>query len=198
MKIVLMSDLHTRPASVPEGDCLILAGDVFCGDDVASLRSDLAWIKSLGFDTVLCVLGNHDLVLTHLLRTAPETAHSLLKNAGVTLLQDAEVEIDDLRFYGMEWQSTAVIPSTDCVISHCPPAGILDGGIGCPQLRRAVLAVKARLHVFGHAHACRGHVTQDGVEFYNASLDISAPRLAMVASSHTITLPTVAPWVVEI
>ncbi len=63
LRLVLISDIHDRPVAVPSGDVLILAGDIFCGDDAASLRSDLAWIKSLGFKTVLAVLGNHDLVL---------------------------------------------------------------------------------------------------------------------------------------
>ena len=169
MKLVLMSDLHDRPVAVPAGDVLVLAGDVFCGDDRASLQSDLAWIKSLGFKRVLMTLGNHDLVLRHLLRTAPETATLLLKNAGVTLLRDAEVVLDGVGFYGVDWQSTAVIPRVDVLISHEPPAEILDGGIGCPLLRRAVLAAKPRLHIFGHSHDARGHVLLDGTHFYNAA-----------------------------
>jgi len=198
MKLVLMSDLHERPAAVPAGDVLVLAGDVFCGDDRASLQNDLAWIKSLGFKRVLMTLGNHDLVLSHLLRTAPDTATLLLKNAGVTLLRDADVVIDGIRFYGMDWRGPAAIPACDVLISHEPPAGILDGGIGCPVLRRAVLAAKPRLHVFGHAHACRGHEKYNGSDFYNVSLDESRPQLAIAASSHRIKLQKAKPWVVEV
>jgi len=199
MKLVLMSDLHARPAHVPKGDVLILAGDLFCGDDAVSLQSDLRWIQGLGFKRVVAVQGNHDLVLKHLLKTKPEQAHGLLKAAGVELLQDSETTIDGLRFYGVGWQSRAAIPTgVDVVISHQPPAGILDGGLGDPALRKAILAATPRLHVFGHAHACRGYETHEGVEFYNASLDIAAPRLAMAASSHTVTLPTVDPWVIEL
>jgi Icc-related predicted phosphoesterase len=199
MRLVLISDIHDRPAAIPTGDCLILAGDIFCGDDTTSLKNDLAWIKSLGFKTVLAVLGNHDLVLTHLLKTQPETARGLLGSAGVTLLRDKETVVDGLRFYGVDWRSEAEIPSgNDVIISHCPPAGILDGGLGGPTLRRAIFAAKPRLHVFGHAHACRGHVILEGIEFYNATLDIQAPQLAIAASSHAVTLPTVEPWVVDL
>jgi predicted phosphohydrolase len=197
-RLILISDLHDRPTQVPQGDILVLAGDVFCGDDLASLRNDLDWIKGLGFKHTLLVLGNHDLVLMHLLKAKQATAHDLLKSAGVELLQDRETVIDGLRFYGVDWKSQATIPSADVVISHCPPAGILDGGMGCLALRKSILAARPRLHVFGHAHACRGHETHSGIEFYNASLDISAPHLAMAASSHTIKLQTVEPWVVEL
>ena len=102
VRLVLMSDLHERPASVPKGDVLVLAGDIFVGDDVASLRNDLAWIKSLGMPTVSCI-GNHDLSLMHLLRTAPEKATRLLINAGVTLLQDTETVTHGINFYGLGW-----------------------------------------------------------------------------------------------
>jgi len=85
-RLVLISDVHDRPASVPQGDVLILAGDIFCGDDMASLRSDLTWIRSLHFRQALMTLGNHDLVLRHLLRTAPGAAVALLRDAGITLL----------------------------------------------------------------------------------------------------------------
>jgi hypothetical protein len=178
---------------------LIHGGDAFCGDDIPSLRKDLQRFGALPYRHKIFCLGNHDLVLAHLLKTQPETARGLLASAGVTLLQDTETVVDGLRFYGVDWRSEAEIPAgNDVVVSHCPPAGILDGGLGSPTLRRAILAAKPRLHVFGHAHACRGHITLDGIDFYNASLDIPAPRLAMAASSHAVTLPTVEPWVVDL
>jgi predicted phosphohydrolase len=198
LRLVLISDIHDRPVTTPAGDVLILAGDIFCGDDATSLRSDLAWIKSLGFKNTVAVLGNHDLVLQHMLRTNETAARDLLDSAGVTLLRDTETVVDGLRFYGVDWRSQAAIPAgCDVVISHCPPAGILDGGLGSATLRRAILAAKPRLHVFGHAHACRGHVILEGIDFYNASLDMHAPQFAIAASSHAVTLPTVEPWVVD-
>src|ERR1700691_1523613 len=104
MRLVLISDIHDRPATIPTGDTLILAGDIFCGDDAMSLRSDLAWIKSLGFKNTVAVLGNHDLVLQHMLRTNETAARDLLDSAGVTLLQDTGVVIVGIRFYGVDWR----------------------------------------------------------------------------------------------
>jgi|HubBroStandDraft_2_1064218.scaffolds.fasta_scaffold25787_2 Icc-related predicted phosphoesterase len=200
MRLVLISDIHDRSIAVPAGDTLVLAGDIFCGEGTASLRSDLAWIKSLGFKSTVMVLGNHDLVLQDKLRTNQTAARDLLNSAGVTLLQDSETVINDLRFYGVDWGSQAAIPTgTDVVVSHRPPAGILDNGAGCPMLRREVLAAKPQLHVFGHAHACRGHITLDGIDFYNASLDIPVPRLTRwLRRVHAVSLPTVQAWVVDV
>jgi Icc-related predicted phosphoesterase len=199
MRLVLISDIHDRPAAVPAGDTLVLAGDIFSGDDTASLRSDLAWIKSLGFKNIVMVLGNHDVVLQHMLRTDQAAARDLLNAAGVTLLQDSGTIINGLRFYGVDWLSQVAIPAgSDVIVSHCPPAGILDNGGGCPMLRREVLAAKPQLHVFGHAHACRGHITLEGIDFYNASMVIPPTRLNQwLRRVRAVILPTVTPWVVD-
>jgi Icc-related predicted phosphoesterase len=199
MRLVLISDMHGGRVAVPAGDTLVLAGDIFCGDDTASLRRDLAWIQSLGFKNSVMVLGNHDLVLEQMLRTDQTAARDWLHSAGVTILQDGNTVIDGLRFYGAGWGSQAAIPTgSDVVVSHCPPAGILDGGMGCPVLRREVLAAKPLLHVFGHVHAGRGHITVEGIEFYNASLDVPPSRLNRWLGQVHITWPTVKPWVVDL
>ena len=186
MRLVLISDIHDRPVTVPPGDVLILAGDIFCGDDTTSLRSDLAWIKSLGFKTVLAVLGNHDLVLTHLLKTQPETARGLLASAGVTLLQDTEMVIEGIRFYGVDWRSAAAIPAeTDVVISHCPAKGMVDQRhppgsehLGDGWLAKQIEVVKPRLVVSGHFHGGYGRAERDGTIFVNCSLANEGRELA--------------------
>src|ERR1700733_13120389 len=98
---------------------MVLPGDIFCGDDATSLRSDLAWIKSLRFTKTLAVLGNHDLVLQHMLQTNETAARDLLDSAGVTLLRDADIVVHGLRFYGVDWRSQTPIPvGIDVVVSH--------------------------------------------------------------------------------
>jgi predicted MPP superfamily phosphohydrolase len=193
VKLVLISDLHERPASVPAGDVLVLAGDVFCGDDRASLQSDLAWVASLKFKCVLMALGNHDLVLSYLLRTAPETAHSLLSAAGVTLLRDSNIVVDGIKFHGVDWRSTAAIPKADVLISHCPAKGVLDQRhppksehLGDAGPAKQVALVTPRLVVSGHIHGGYGRVEQAGTTFVNCSLANEARQTAN------------KPWVVEI
>jgi predicted MPP superfamily phosphohydrolase len=185
-RFVLISDIHDRPTAVPAGDVLVLAGDIFCGDDTATLRSDLAWIKSLGFKNTVMVPGNHDLVLSHLLKTQPETARGLLTSAGVTLLQDGDTVVDGLRIYGVDWRSAAAIPAgSDVIVSHCPAKGMVDQRqppesehLGDGWLAKQIEVVKPRLVVSGHFHGGYGRAERGGTTFVNCSLANEARELA--------------------
>jgi Icc-related predicted phosphoesterase len=92
----------------------------------------------------------------------------LLINEGVTLcglkIWGSPVTCDDAAYGHTKSEERAslysTIPSdTDILITHGPPYGILDHEKGsdrkqgCPELRKAVIRVKPRLHVFGHVHA---------------------------------------------
>lgn len=72
-------------------------------------------------------------------------------------------------------QVWAKIPNdVDVLITHGPPAGILDQTfdglhVGCKQLLERVKQIKPRLHVFGHIHEGYGRVEQDSTIFVNAS-----------------------------
>jgi predicted phosphohydrolase len=191
VKLVIISDTHDQHPEVPSGDVLIHCGDFACGDDLASLRRDIRWLKSLPCRHKILVKGNHDLIL----KCRPD-ARDLLDP--VVLLEDSEVTIDGVTFYGVGWKSTVSVPQgIDVVISHEPPAGVLDGGIGSQTLRREILLGRPRVHVFGHAHGARGHVVHDGTHFYNATLE--HPTTDVVgAMSHSVVLPTDGPWIHEL
>ncbi|QIW96111.1 hypothetical protein AMS68_001629 [Peltaster fructicola] len=56
---------------------------------------------------------------------------------------------------------TAIPTNTNILITHTPPAGVLDNSThwidgGCPSLLAKVSAVRPLLHVFGHHHEGRG------------------------------------------
>lgn len=192
MKLVLLSDTHDQRPVVPEGDILVVAGDVFCGDDIASLRREIRWFEGLEFRHVVMVLGNHDLSAQH-------NPGVLASSKKIHLLANSSVEIEGVTFYGVRWKTTPSIPAgTDVVISHEPCHGILDAGIGSPVLRRAVLAAHPRLFVSGHVHGARGHVVHNGIDFFNATLD--APTKNVIgAMSHTAKQsPNEQPWVHEL
>ena len=62
---------------------------------------------------------------------------------------------------------------TNILITHGPPAGILDCNAagehtGCEDLRLVVDRIKPRLHVFGHIHEAYGVEEHDGTIFVNA------------------------------
>ncbi|KAJ7248843.1 Metallo-dependent phosphatase [Mycena haematopus] len=55
----------------------------------------------------------------------------------------------------------ATFPSTDLLLTHCPPHDVLDftnraERAGCPALAARLPTLRPRLHVFGHIHEARG------------------------------------------
>jgi Icc-related predicted phosphoesterase len=106
-----------------------------------------------------------------------------------------------LTFYGTPWvpelegwafylpptnmrQKWDLIPeSTDVLITHSPPYGVLDRNrrgksCGCPDLLRRVLEVRPRIHCFGHIHASAGTLELNGTTFVNASVVNSQYEIA--------------------
>ena len=70
----------------------------------------------------------------------------------------------------------AIPESTDVLITHGPPKGILDVSIyngfecGCNDLRNRVEEVKPKYHIFGHIHNWHGTKKLDEVTYVNASI----------------------------
>lgn len=132
------------------------------------------------------IAGNHDFCL----EAHPEKARAALR--AVRYLEDDEAVVEGIRFWGSPWQPAfhdwafnvprgpalakvwARVPEgIDVLISHTPPARILDGvdgeSVGCKDLLDRVRAVRPKLNVFGHIHESRGALWQDGVLFVNAA-----------------------------
>lgn len=126
----------------------------------------------------------------------PEAIHGLLPT-GVTYLQDSGVELEGVHFWGSPWQpwfmdwafnlprgqklaeKWAMIPdSTQILITHSPPFGILDklpgregDNVGCEALMERVHTLPClQVHIFGHVHSAHGQVQRNGIRFINASI----------------------------
>jgi Icc-related predicted phosphoesterase len=123
----------------------------------------------------------------------PGAARELLTNA--IYLENSGTELAGLKIWGSPvqpefnnwafnvargaairryWQ---MIPaSTDVLITHGPPYGILDTAhpttahLGCEELAEAVQQTRPRLHVFGHIHGGYGTAKANGTQFVNASV----------------------------
>jgi len=119
---------------------------------------------------------------------------------GITYLQDEGTVIEGLKIWGSPWQpwffdwafnlrrgpdiadKWALIPDgTDVVVTHGPPAGILDRtddgrSVGCEDLRDRIAVVKPKLHVFGHIHEGYGRELHDQTTYVNAAICTSAYR----------------------
>ena len=192
VRIVCISDTHNFHAQidVPEGDVLIVAGDVSVRGSVYELASVNEFLGGLPHKYKIIVAGNHDWCFANIVER--EEARRLLKNA--TYLEDSGIEIDGINFWGSPWQPEfndwafnlprgqklaevwAKIPSnTDVLITHTPPFGILDKNgngdhVGCGALLNALNRVQPRIHVFGHLHESYGTIEVEGTTYINACI----------------------------
>jgi len=189
MRIVAVADTHLfhGDLDVPDGDVFLHAGDLCRGGDLDELREAAAWIAGLPHRHKVIVAGNHDWAFVH----EPAAARSAI--AGMIYLEDSEVTIDGLRFWGSPWQPAfhdwafnlprgpalaaawaKIPPGIDVLVTHGPPDGIGDrspvgGRAGCADLRARVAVVRPRLHLFGHIHQDGGVWRADGTTFANVT-----------------------------
>ncbi len=190
LRIVAISDTHGlhRRLDLPEGDLLLHAGDIARSGSQAELVDFNDWLGELPYLHKVVIAGNHD----SLFERDPGRARSCLTNA--VYLQDSEIIIGGWKIYGSPWQPEffnwsfnlprgkaledvwAKIPDdTDILVTHGPPAGILDGnlrgiGVGCEALATRLRTIRPKLHVFGHIHEAVGAENFDGTHFVNASV----------------------------
>ncbi|MGD1066843.1 MAG: metallophosphatase domain-containing protein [Vulcanimicrobiaceae bacterium] len=191
MRIVAISDTHLRmdAADVPDGDLLLHAGDLTMRGELEEITRAGSWLRALPHRHKVVIAGNHDFAF----EDAPHDARAAL-GEGLTYLEDDGVTIEGLRFWGSPWQPRFfdwafnldrgaalaakwnMIPTaTDVLVTHGPPAGILDLAVsgehvGCADLLRRVQALRPRVHVFGHIHEAAGVLEQHGTTFVNASI----------------------------
>ena len=71
----------------------------------------------------------------------------------------------------------------DVLITHSPPAGVLDVSsrklqLGCGHLAARLRDIAPRLHCFGHVHASSGMVKAGNTTFVNAAMVNSQYQLA--------------------
>ncbi|WP_417514535.1 metallophosphatase domain-containing protein [Marinobacter sp.] len=198
MRIVCISDTHSKHEEInhiPYGDVLIHAGDSLGFGSLSNLEDFDKWLGTLPHPNKILIAGNHDTCF----EDNPEEARNLVKNA--IYLEDSDVVIDGLKFWGSPWTPEFFdwafnarrglqlfdkwqrIPlDTDVLITHGPPAGILDlvvthrgeAQVGCNDLLRRIFELKnLKAHVFGHIHSGYGTEIRKSdreVRFVNASI----------------------------
>jgi Icc-related predicted phosphoesterase len=202
MKIVCISDTHEkhRRIEMPECDVLVHSGDMVTDFyKMGSRKMDeyedfFSWFSAQPAKHKICIAGNHDFApyypntRTYFLELIPDD---------VLYLQDEEVTIDGVKFYGTPWQPDffnyafnvaktknrqklfAKIPvDTNVLLTHMPPYGILDmlpneKNVGCAAiLERIQNLPHLKLHVFGHVHYAYGiqHLSPNDTIYVNAAL----------------------------
>jgi Icc-related predicted phosphoesterase len=195
-KIVFISDTHNHHSKItlPEGDILIHAGD-FSGRGLPEeVGPFFDWIEEQAqiFKHVIFIAGNHDMSFERKSHWVVRWLKILPTN--IHYLEDSEVIIDGVKFYGSPWQPEfhnwgfnlprgkelaekwEMIPvDTDILITHTPPQNILDYtvmdmiNVGCADLYLKVNQIKPKIHVFGHIHEGYGYKDINDTLYLNAS-----------------------------
>lgn len=219
MKIVCIADTHGQHNNirVPDGDVLIIAGDVTVDAGQADLRLFARWLHQLPHKHKILIAGNHDWAF----EKWPDLAKALLSQHApdVHYLQDSGVTIEGVKFWGspvqpwfLDWAFNRqrgadikrhwdLIPDdTEVLVTHGPAHGHLDLVLrpkgthqGCEELTKAIneRLRGLRLHVFGHLHLQGGQTkVEDSVLYVNAAVvNESYQPVHPIITVETIDLP---------
>ena len=207
MDITFISDthgLHDRLKLNP-GTVLVHAGDITEYGTEDEVVEFLEWFSRQPFTYKIFIGGNHDLFLEML---APGKRKKIIPQ-DVIYLQNRGTNINGLKFWGSpvtpyflgmafnEREGKEInkvwskIPSdTDVLITHGPPKGILDGGMGCEELLLQINRVQPKIHCFGHMHGQSGSRIVNGTTFINAAM-VNSPDQLISADYKFIGLPLI-------
>ncbi len=190
MKIICISDTHNQHEKLllPEGDCIIHAGDFTDSGTKRETKIFLEWFSSTPYKHKIFIAGNHDFYLQ-------KKAHKLnqIIPDNIHYLQDSGVSIEQINFWGSpvtpgdaSWAFSRnrgriiakhweMIPhDTHVLITHSPPFGIMDELddktlIGCKNLSERLKELQISVHTFGHVHNDYGMVKTNGTTYINSS-----------------------------
>lgn len=159
--IFAFSDTHGRHRSlqVPERvDIVICAGDAI-EDDLQGGEYDdfIEWFSSLPASWKIYTPGNHELSFE---LDRAQRIVDMMTSKGITVLQDAIEDCNGITI-GSISHNAAIdeedIPTDiDILVTHYPPYGILDEGIGSIDVLNFILHSQPKYHLFGHIHSTAG------------------------------------------
>lgn len=213
MKIIAISDTHGQheKVKIPEGDLLIHAGDLTEYGTEEEVKDFLRWFAKQPCTYKVFIAGNHDLFFEQ----ANQNKYKIfanLKAENVFYLQNSGITLEGIKiwgspvtpyFLGMAFNKqrgevirktwNKIPTDTDILITHSPPYGILDQGLGCEELLANVIQRKPKLHVFGHIHNAYGTYQENNKKFINASLtDTPEPLLGL---AHRVVNVPIITWI---
>lgn len=199
--ICAISDTHNRHTSIaiPECDFLIHAGDMSARGHKHDMQNWAKWMAKQPAKYKICIMGNHELGYEEFYPLSRAWIMDLCPD--MHILNNSGVELEGIKFYGypqtpeffnwayniprgdMHIYSDAIPTDINVLITHGPPARILDevvgvngysksppDHVGCQALADRVLVVKPNIHIFGHIHCAHGERHKDGTSFYNVSV----------------------------
>lgn len=159
-QIAVFADTHGKHRQLPleKVDIAIHLGDACDFGDNTQFKDFLEWFSQYPAKHKIFVAGNHELQWEfepdHFLEMFPKN---------IIFLENSVICIENITFVSvparMGLRSTPKIKlpqKTDFLLTHAPPKGILDNGLGCPILEKFVNKLKPTYHLFGHIHETAG------------------------------------------
>ncbi len=181
--VCAISDTHLKhDIEIPECDVLIHAGDACIEGDLAEFRTAMDWLAEQDANHKIYVPGNHDAFAFK----KQKNAYWMCFDRGIIMLVNARMVIGGRTFWGAPqtrefgYTKAFMYPASkdyeawqplrdyidsdneniDVLITHSPPAGILDHCFGNPlgsqSLYDIVTRCKPKYHIFGHVHTEHG------------------------------------------
>lgn len=192
MKFVVIADSHGRHhhLKIPNGDVLIHAGDFTYRGKKSEVEDFLEWFQQQMHTYKIFIAGNHEFFFE---KEKPGIIEKIIP-ADIIYLNDSGVVIENIHIWGSpitpkfyNWAFNRnrgedirkhwnLIPeTTDILITHGPPKGILDQvindqNVGCRDLVEKIKTLNIKIHVFGHIHEAYGTTKAMGIRFFNASV----------------------------
>jgi len=167
-----------------DADVIIHAGDSLnygTKSDAVLFNNDFS---RLPMKYKIVVAGNHDTIL--------ETPNKFKFTDDIIYLQDSEVIIEGIKFFGSPWSKifynwafmlpehkltekwTKIPKDTDILITHSPPFGTLDyvngRNEGSETLASRIKQLNISHHIFGHIHEGFGQVIKENIHYINCSM----------------------------
>lgn len=197
MRIIAISDIHGLYNDFVDfptnsSDLLICGGDLTnCGEKY-QIQQFCEWIKLFNCKKCITIGGNHDFCLSNYLKSEMK---QIFKDNGVIYLEDQEITISGIKFYGspitptfFNWAFMAdrgeqiarywsnIPVDTDVLVTHGPPHSILDltyydkENAGCEELKKRIDQLSnLKVHIFGHIHETYGIFKKGKTLYINAS-----------------------------
>ena len=171
-KILFISDTHGkhRILNIPKDiNIIVHCGDICTDGSLQEISDFFNWYSELEILHKIFINGNHDLPF----ELEPIESKTLVPT-NVIWLNDKSIRIDGITLKGVSpffyFQNFDADENIDILISHYPPLGILDNGIGSNELRDFVMKSKPKYCIFGHNHNGYGKNEVDNITFLNASV----------------------------
>ena len=161
LEVYAFADTHGshRKLQVSENDDIVIcAGDVVEDNLLGNEYDDfIEWFASLPCKWKIFVPGNHELSFE--LGQADEIIQRMT-DKGITVLKDAIEDCDGIIIgsigHNVMIAQEDIPKDIDILVTHYPPYGILDEGMGSTEILYFVLHSQPKYHLFGHIHSTAG------------------------------------------